>query len=242
MLGAVLLCLAALSMVVTGTAQATEPYEHETSMTVTCEPAEGPVGAVRICQGTVTDISPEPSPPAGRINFAGGYGCALVAAAADSSSCGVQVTPEAAGSYTLEVSFAGGVSRVPSFLSFFASSASTTLVAGAAGSTPGPASSLTIAGLNPPGMEIDKKPARRTRSRTATFTFSSRQEGARFECKIDKGLFKPCASPHHWHVGTGAHVFLVRVISAAGTYGEHPLQYRWRVLPRGKANHHRSHS
>ena len=237
------LFLAALLMVAASSARAAEPYEHETSMTASCEPPEGAVGVARICQGTVTDISPKPSPPAGRINFDGGYGCALVAITSSSSSCGVQATPTAAGTYSVEVFFAGGVSRHPNFLSFFANSATTTLVAGAAGSTPVSASSLTLAGLNPPSMEIDTKPAKRSRSRTATFTFSSEQEGARFECKLDKGFFRPCTAPRRWHVGTGAHIFLVRVISATGTYGEHPLQYRWRVLPRGKrAHHHRPQS
>jgi hypothetical protein len=81
-----------------------------------------------------------------------------------------------------------------------------------------------------PTLKFGKKPAKKTRARLAKFTFSTPATGARFECQLGKGKFKPCKSPYKHKVGPGKHLFSVRVISGAGLYGVFPLEYSWKVL------------
>jgi hypothetical protein len=220
---------AAVASAAGGTVRATaaESPAHETSTTLKCEPVEGPVGLPRTCQATVTDIAPDPSTPTGgQIVFAGGEGfrCAVVAVNAVSSTCSARGTPNAPGSYAVEATYFGDVAH-------FASSGKATLVAGPAGSPPAPTSSLSWSAAGAPSTKLRKAPAKKSRRRLAKFVFSSEQAGVRFECRIDKNLFKPCKSPYKARVGRGRHIFRVRAISADGTYEDHPLEYRWRVLP-----------
>jgi hypothetical protein len=54
-------------------------------------------------------------------------------------------------------------------------------------------------------------------SRQATFRFSSTVEGSAFQCKLDKGEFKPCASPKTYkHLKPGRHTFRVRAVAPSG--------------------------
>jgi hypothetical protein len=207
-------------------ATAAESPAHETSTTLKCEPVEGPVGLPRTCQATVTDIAPAPTVPTGQIVFAGGEGfrCAVVAVSSASATCSAQGTPNAPGSYPVEATYFGDVAH-------FASIGKATLVAGAPGSPPAPTSSLSWSAAGAPSTKLRKAPAKRSRRHLAKFVFSSKQAGVRFECRIDKNLFKHCKSPYKSKVGRGRHIFRVRAISANGTYEEHPLEYRWTVLP-----------
>jgi hypothetical protein len=218
---------AAVASAAGGTVRATsaESPAHETSTTLTCAPAEGAVGLPRTCQATVTDIAPDPTAPTGgQIVFVGGFRCAVVAVNSVSSTCSAQATPNAPGSYPVEATYFGDVAH-------FASIGKATLVAGAPGSPPAPTSSLSWSAAGTPSIKLGKAPAKKSRRHIAKFTFSSEQAGVRFECRIDKNLFKPCKSPYKSKVGRGRHIFRVRAISANGTYEKHPLEYRWQVLP-----------
>jgi hypothetical protein len=54
-------------------------------------------------------------------------------------------------------------------------------------------------------------------SRQAKFLFSSTVEGSSFQCKLDKGDFKPCASPRSYkHLKPGRHAFRVRAVAPSG--------------------------
>ncbi len=209
-------------------AKAAAASEHETSMTVKCEPMEGAVGVPRICQATVTAISSpssESSVPNDWVEF-DSFRCMLVPAGGNAAACSVQATPNGPGSYSVEASYPGGVG-------FYASTGKATIVAGAASSPPLPSSSLSWSSAGPaPTIRLLTAPAKKTRQRFATFTFTSTQAGTLFECQMDKfNFFEPCTSPHKVKkVGSGSHIFHIRAISSTGTYGKQPIAYHWRVL------------
>ena len=57
-----------------------------------------------------------------------------------------------------------------------------------------PSERLVPAAVAPETL-LGKRPAKRTGRSTARFTFSSDPSGASFECRIDRGPFRPCRSP-----------------------------------------------
>ena len=88
---------------------------------------------------------------------------------------------------------------------------------------------FTIA-LGPPATTITKHPKKRTHSHRATFGFvSDPAEGATFECKLDKGKFKPCESPYEKRMNPGRHTFRVRAAVEEITEPT-PAKFKWRVL------------
>jgi len=84
-----------------------------------------------------------------------------------------------------------------------------------------------------PQTTLRGKPPRRSRDRTPTFRFASDQPGSSFECKLDRGPFRPCRSPFTARVlSPGRHGFRVRARDAAGTLDATPAFHGFRVLPR----------
>jgi CSLREA domain-containing protein len=62
-----------------------------------------------------------------------------------------------------------------------------------------------------PQTKITKGPKAKTHATTAKFKFTSDLAGSSFECKLDKGKFKPCKSPKTYKkLKPGKHVFKVR--------------------------------
>ena len=51
------------------------------------------------------------------------------------------------------------------------------------------------------------------------FAFTSPEAGARFECRIDRGRFRPCRSPRSVRIARGRHRFSVRAVDALGNRG-----------------------
>jgi hypothetical protein len=84
-------------------------------------------------------------------------------------------------------------------------------------------------GANPPQTTLARHPRRKSALRASSFTFTADQPGATFQCKLDKGPFKPCRSPFKRRVQPGRHSFQVRAVSATGTADPTPATYRWRV-------------
>lgn len=82
---------------------------------------------------------------------------------------------------------------------------------------------------NPPETTIARHPRKKTSRRRAKFAFGSDQDGVRFECKLDKGAFKPCHSPLTRKVNPGRHRLQARAISPAGSTDPTPASFRWRV-------------
>jgi CSLREA domain-containing protein len=80
-----------------------------------------------------------------------------------------------------------------------------------------------------PETTILTGPAAQTESTEATFTFSSDQASATFECSLDLALFSACTSPVTLaNVPYGAHEFQVRARSLSGAYVDlTPAVYAW---------------
>jgi hypothetical protein len=58
-------------------------------------------------------------------------------------------------------------------------------------------------------------------ARRARFFFSATVAGSSFQCKLDKGDFKPCSSPRAYkHLKPGRHAFRVRAVGPTGLLDE----------------------
>ena len=64
----------------------------------------------------------------------------------------------------------------------------------------------------------------------ARFAFDSDQTGTRFECKLDRGPFRPCRSPQRYpNLKPGRNVFEVRAISRSGLADPTPAKWRFAI-------------
>jgi hypothetical protein len=103
--------------------------------------------------------------------------------------------------------------------------------ASAGGSGPGGGSgSKSQPGSGPPQTQLERKPPKRTRDRTPTFRFDSEEAGVRFECKLDRGPFRPCRSPLTTHrLSLGMHTFRARARDSSGQVDPSPAAYSFRI-------------
>lgn len=83
-----------------------------------------------------------------------------------------------------------------------------------------------------PATTIAKGPQKKSKTKKASFEFSS-ESGARFECKLDSGLFTACTSPFSAKVKKGKHTFEVRATDALGNVGASQA-YGWKVKKKRK--------
>lgn len=68
-----------------------------------------------------------------------------------------------------------------------------------------------------PKLTIKKAPKAKSTSTTAKFKFTSDEAGSSFQCKLDKGKFKKCASPKTYKkLKPGKHTFKVKATDQAG--------------------------
>lgn len=91
------------------------------------------------------------------------------------------------------------------------------------------------ADVDPPETTLTKKPRKRVETDDervkAKFAFNSDEPGSGFDCKLDKGPYKPCDSGRlKRKVNTGRHRFLVRATDAAGNADPTPARARWKVV------------
>jgi CSLREA domain-containing protein len=69
-----------------------------------------------------------------------------------------------------------------------------------------------------------------SRRRGARFAFNSDQVGARFQCRIGSGPFRPCRSPQRFHdVTPGRDTFEVRAVGKAGVVDPTPAKWRFTI-------------
>jgi hypothetical protein len=88
---------------------------------------------------------------------------------------------------------------------------------------------LTVTGT-PPNTEITGAPPSKTKDSTPTFTFTSPDTAASFECSVDGGAFQLCQSPlTTTKLSRGAHTFTVRAFNAAGE-DTTPAQAAFKVI------------
>jgi hypothetical protein len=84
----------------------------------------------------------------------------------------------------------------------------------------------------PPTSAFIETPPTSTVSRTATFSFSSPDAGASFECTLDAETFAVCSSPlTRTTLQEGEHTFRVRAIDSAGNVQSPPLAHVWTIDP-----------
>jgi hypothetical protein len=73
----------------------------------------------------------------------------------------------------------------------------------------------------PPVARLVKQPKKTVKTKkkraTLTFAFTATPSAASFECKLDKGDFKPCTSPKAYKAKPGRHTFSVRALDSTGT-------------------------
>jgi HYR domain-containing protein len=94
---------------------------------------------------------------------------------------------------------------------------------------PTPASTAWTVDTTAPDTSISDGPPAVTRSRSATFTFSS-EAGATFECQLDGGAFAACTSPMTYNnLGDGNHTFSVQARDVAGNTDATPASRTWKV-------------
>jgi hypothetical protein len=78
--------------------------------------------------------------------------------------------------------------------------------------------------------ELIDKPAPKTHDRTPTFRFDSVTPGASFQCKLDRGPFKPCRSPYTTRaLSFGRHTIEVRAI-LSGIRDSTPASFAFKVV------------
>jgi hypothetical protein len=100
----------------------------------------------------------------------------------------------------------------------------------AAGNTsPATSFSWTVDTVPPPAPTIVQHPSNPSSSSSATFAFSDREAGVRFECRLDGGSWGACTSPKTYSgLASGDHRFAVRALDAAGNRsGE--TDFAWKI-------------
>ncbi len=193
-----------------------------TTTTLSCTPeafklGEGPAS----CLATVTSANAQS--PSGAVGFEstikGGFGgggsCNLAPAGAGEASCRVAYAPTVPGAHEITASYEGdpgdGQSQAKANIT----------VAPHAGEPP-PSQA--------PNTSLTKKPKARSSNRLAKFGFASDQAGSTFQCKLDRGPFKPCSSPFQARVRPGRHVLQVQATSPSGLTDPTPAVAHWTVL------------
>jgi hypothetical protein len=81
-----------------------------------------------------------------------------------------------------------------------------------------------------PETTITKRPKKTTTARKTIFKFTSDQPRSTFQCKLDKGKWKHCASPYKRWAKSGKHRFKVRAIDGDGDVDPTPAKRRWEVI------------
>ena len=83
-----------------------------------------------------------------------------------------------------------------------------------------------------PDTAIDAGPAPETRSRAASFKFSSTEPGSHMTCKLDTGAWGECASSRTVRrLSAGSHMLSVAAIDVAGNRDHSPAKHAWTVVP-----------
>ena len=93
-----------------------------------------------------------------------------------------------------------------------------------------PLPETTIDPASGPEDLLDTEQGVQTDSTEATFTFSSDQPGATFECRLDLGGYEPCTSPKEYtDLAFEEHDFFVRAVDADGNVDPTPAEFSWEI-------------
>jgi MYXO-CTERM domain-containing protein len=95
---------------------------------------------------------------------------------------------------------------------------------------PSPASFTWSIDATAPDTTFTSTPPNLGNQSTATFTFTSSEAGATFECQLDTASYAPCTSPtSHSNLAEGQHTFRVRARDAAGNVDSSPASHTWTI-------------
>lgn len=93
-----------------------------------------------------------------------------------------------------------------------------------------PASYTWIIDAVIPETEITSSPANPTTSITGSFTFSSPDSTATFECQLDGSAWDECTTPKSYYpLNDGQHTFSVKAKDGMGTVDPTPATYTWTI-------------
>ncbi len=93
-----------------------------------------------------------------------------------------------------------------------------------------PASFTWIIDITPPDTTINSEPANPTNQKSASFTFSSADTSAIFECKLDSAAFAVCTSPYTYpNLADGGHTFIVQAKDPAGNVTATQPSFTWTI-------------
>jgi len=84
--------------------------------------------------------------------------------------------------------------------------------------------SVSTGGLD---TTIDSGPTGTVRTGAATFTFSSNDPTAQFQCSLEGAAFVACTSPRTYHVANRGHSFQVRAVTASAGVDSTPAARSW---------------
>ncbi len=100
-----------------------------------------------------------------------------------------------------------------------------------AGTTdPTPAKRTWTVDATSPETTISSGPSGAVNSSSASFSFSSSESGATFECSLDGSAWSSCSSPSSYtNLADGSHTFEVRAKDAAGNTDSTPASRTWTV-------------
>jgi hypothetical protein len=81
-----------------------------------------------------------------------------------------------------------------------------------------------------PDTTISTYPANPSNAATGSFTFSSDEIGAVFQCSLDAAAFAPCPDSYTTPaLVNGSHTLAVRALDVAGNVDATPASYTWMV-------------
>jgi len=87
-----------------------------------------------------------------------------------------------------------------------------------------------ISAPDAPDTALTGTPANPSNTTTASFTFVGSAGAAVFECQLDEGAYRPCASPQSIDdLSAGSHTFRVRAIDSRGFVDLSPASFAWTI-------------
>lgn len=83
----------------------------------------------------------------------------------------------------------------------------------------------------PPETSISSAPPSPDLSNDPSFSFSSSDSGAVFDCRLDAGAYQPCDSPMRFvDLAAGAHTLEVRAVDGSGNVDPTPASHAWTIV------------
>jgi uncharacterized protein (TIGR03382 family) len=93
-----------------------------------------------------------------------------------------------------------------------------------------PASHTWTQDATAPDTTLDSAPPAQTHSASASFSFSTNEAGASFQCSLDGAAYTACTSPVEYAgLADGGHLFRVRAMDALGNLDATPASHIWDI-------------